>query len=173
MTGRGEVPGYSCAPGPEVTSPFLLGDSRTHILRKKVMALRDGGGPGPPPLLPCSSSSPPGTPSTPDAATPPRTCGLSQNTGPPRTSPAVRPPLSRPERLSCVEYLAEEALLPFPSDPPPLGAMQPPILPGAACRLAPLKQPPEGRVHGGRALSALRCLSLSSSVTVSLDGPGR
>ena len=52
----GGVPGYPCAPEPEVTSPFLLGDSRTHVLRKKVRALRDGDGPGPPPLLPCFSS---------------------------------------------------------------------------------------------------------------------
>ena len=130
----GGVPGYPCAPEPEVTSPFLLGDSRTHVLRKKVMALRDGDGPGPPPLLPCFSS-PPGRRPPLTSPTPPRTCGPSQKTGPPRTSPAARPPLSRPERLSSVESIAEEALLPFSSDPSPLGAMQPPILPGTGRRL--------------------------------------
>ena len=168
--GGGWVPGYLCAPGPEVTSPFLLGDSRTHVLRKKVMALREGGGPGPPPLLPCSSSSPPGR----------------RPLRPKRAAPLRAPhPAPTPNISGC----------PTPAFPPrmslllgiPRGGGAPPISArpssawghatthpsGSWSSFSPSKAPPEGRVLGGRALSALQCLSLPSSVTVCLDGPGR
>lgn len=45
QTGAGSwpVPWRLCAVGPEVTAPSFLGDSRTHVLRKKVTASRGGG----------------------------------------------------------------------------------------------------------------------------------
>lgn len=45
-SGSWPVPWRLCTVGPEVTSPSFLGDSGTHVLRKKVTASRGGGWPG-------------------------------------------------------------------------------------------------------------------------------
>lgn len=115
--------GRGRAVGPEVTSPSLLGDSRTYVLRKKVMFSRGGGG--------SAFSSPP----------PPRDLALLPwrpwQSSPSGTSPNPHFRTSRP----CPGAFPPWMPLPASPRPDPRGAAPPHPHPGQI--LGPELVPPE------------------------------